>query len=132
MKIIGDRNDIQFVMLPRSSRAGSTDLRKWKNVIIPTKAVDGMNLLYHSDLVISGGGTMNREAAALGIPTVTIFKGPMGAVDQWLIDSGKMIAINNAEEIVLMLRKRETIPTIHTGRTKDIIVETILRLCTLD
>ena len=39
-----------------------------------------MNLLYHSDLVISGGGTMNREAAALGIPTVTIFKGPMGAV----------------------------------------------------
>ena len=130
MELIGDRENLQIVILPRG-RAGSADLRTYTNVIIPPKAVDGMNLLYHSDLVISGGGTMNREAAALGIPTVTIFKGLMGAVDQWLIDSGKMIAINNAEEILPMLRKREKIPKYSVIKTKDIIVGTILRLCSL-
>jgi predicted glycosyltransferase len=127
MKIIGDRGDIQVILLPRG-RAGRTNLRKWNNIIIPDHAVDGLNLLYHSDLVISGGGTMNREAAALGIPTITIFKGPMGAVDKWLIDSDKMIAIDNAEEILPMLRKRDTTTTPHASVAKKVIVDAILRL----
>ncbi len=128
MKIIGERDDVQIVLLPRSSRAGSTDLRGVKNIIIPPKAVDGMNLLYHSDLVVSGGGTMNREAAALDIPTVTIFKGPMGAVDGWLIDEGKMTAIDRAEEIIPLLRKRERVSVPNSNATRVIIVETILKL----
>jgi uncharacterized protein len=127
LKIIGDRDDVQIVLLPRSQNVGQAS-RLARNVIIPPSAVDGMNLLYHSDLVISGGGTMNREAAALGIPTVTIFKGPMGAVDQWLIDEGKMIAIDDAEEIVPMLRKREQTTLRKSSETKNIIVGTILRL----
>jgi predicted glycosyltransferase len=127
MKLVGDRNDIQIVMLPRG-RAGSADLRKWINVLIPAHAVDGMNLLYHSDLVISGGGTMNREAASLGIPTVTMFKGPMGAVDKWLIDEGKMLVIDNAEEILPMLRKRDEINSSSSGTTKKVIADAILRL----
>jgi predicted glycosyltransferase len=128
MRLIGDRDDVQIALLPRSSRAGSADLRGAKNIIIPSKAVDGMNLLYHSDLVISGGGTMNREAAALGIPTVTIFKGPMGAVDQWLIDEGKMIAIDRAEEIAPLLRKRDEIDSQRSGIAKKVIVEAILNI----
>ncbi len=137
MQLLSGRDDIQMILLPRDKNhppapSYSASLRRRGSFIIPSKAVDGMNLLYHSDLVISGGGTMNREAAALGIPTVTIFKGPMGAVDQWLIDEGKMIAIDRAEEIVPMLRKREKTLTIHTGKTKDIIVGTILRLSGLD
>ena len=53
-------------------------------VIIPAQAVDGLNLLWHSDLVVSGGGTMNREAAALGVPVYSIFRGKIGAVDREL------------------------------------------------
>src|SRR4051812_7699056 len=45
------------------------------NLLIPPKAVDGPNLLYHADLTISGGGTMNREAAVLGTPAYTVFAG---------------------------------------------------------
>jgi uncharacterized protein len=135
MKMIGERDDIQIVLLPRS-RKHSKDhppppsfyRRGGHNVIIPQTAVDGMNLLYHSDLVISGGGTMNREAAALGLPTVTIFKGPMGAVDEWLIDNDKMIAINRAEEIIPMLRKRERVSAPNSSMAKAIIVETIMKL----
>ncbi len=127
MKLIGDRDDVQIVILPRG-RAGSADPRIASNVIIPEHAVDGMNLLYHSDLVISGGGTMNREAAALGISTVTIFKGPMGAVDQWLIDGGKMIAIDNAEEILPMLKKRKRIEVTNSLDAKKVIVDAILKI----
>ena len=129
MKLIGDRDDIQIVLLPRSQNVGQAyRLALPKNVIIPSSAVNGLNLLYHSDLVISGGGTMNRESAALGIPTVTIFKGPMGAVDQWLIDSGKMIAIGNAGEIVPLLRKRGNIEMTNSSAAKKVLVDIILRL----
>ncbi len=136
MELIGNRDDIQVILLPRNRNhlndhhpAPSFLRRGSRNIITPDHAVDGLNLLYHSDLVISGGGTMNREAAALGIPTVTIFKGPMGAVDKWLIDSGKMIAIDNAEEIVPMLRKREATNTPRSSVAKKVIVDAILRLC---
>ncbi len=136
MELIGDKDGIQIVMLPRG-RAGrsiggnASGLRDFRNVIIPDHAVDGMNLLYHSDLVISGGGTMNREAAALGIPTVTIFKGLMGAVDRWLIDQGRMIAINDAKEIMPILKKCERTTIRESSTTKQVIVGTILRLSSL-
>jgi uncharacterized protein len=127
MQLLAARENVQIVLVPRAKgQAGRTDPRR--NVIIPNSAVDGLNLLYHSDLVISGGGTMNREAAALGVPTVTIFKGPMGAVDKWLIDDGKMVAIDDAEEIISMLGKRRRSDTSHSQETKDVIVQTILRL----
>ncbi len=133
MEIIGDRDDIQIVFLPRTKNhppapSYSASLRRRGSIITPPFAVDGLNLLYHSDLVISGGGTMNREAAALRIPTVTIFKGPMGAVDQWLIDSGKMIAIDNAEEIVPMLRKRQPTITRCSDSAKYVILDAILNI----
>jgi len=127
MQLLAEHNNVQIVLVPRAKgRAGSTDPRG--NIIIPNSAVDGLNLLYYSDLVISGGGTMNREAAALGVPTVTIFKGPMGAVDKWLIDQGKMSSIDRADEIIPMLRKRIPSETTRSSETKDVIVKTIIRL----
>ena len=48
----------------------------------PNRAFDGLNLIWFSDLVISGGGTMNREAAALGVPVYSIFRGKIGGVDR--------------------------------------------------
>jgi predicted glycosyltransferase len=126
MKLIGNREDIQIILLPRG-RAGSADLHA-RNIIIPHHAIDGLNLLYHSDLVISGGGTMNREAAALGVPTVTIFKGSMGAVDQWLIEEGRMVSIDRADEITPLLRKREQTTIRKSNEAKERIVSAILRV----
>ena len=129
LQLLVSRDDVQIVLVPRDKgRAGSADLRGTKNIIIPNSAVDGLNLLYHSNLVISGGGTMNREAAGLGVLTVTIFKGPTGAVDRWLIDDGKMISIERAEEILPFLVKRTQSQTSHSTETKDVIVQAILRL----
>ena len=79
---------IQAVMLPRNRhqeqqlRAAHPDWFLNGKTIVPGRAIDGLNLLWFSDLVVSGGGTMNREAAALGVPVYSIFRGKTGAVDR--------------------------------------------------
>jgi predicted glycosyltransferase len=67
--------------------------------VIPKRAVDGLNLLWHSDLVVSGGGTMNREAAALGVPVYSVFRGTIGAVDRHLQKQGRLILIETREDV---------------------------------
>ncbi|HEY3875688.1 MAG TPA: DUF354 domain-containing protein [Candidatus Kapabacteria bacterium] len=124
MEMLAGRDDVQVVLLPRNKHAS---VNSKVGVIIPSRAVDGTQLVYHSDLVISGGGTMNREAAALGVPVVTIFKGPMGAVDRWLIDSKRMISIERAEEIVPLLKKREPSAMQYSRKTKEMIVQEIIQ-----
>ncbi len=69
-----------------SRRAAS---RAPRGVVIPATPVDGPSLVYAADLVVSAGGTMNREAALLGTPTWTTFAGELGAVDRMLIDTGQ-------------------------------------------
>jgi hypothetical protein len=93
-------------------------------MIVPEHVVDGLNLIWHSDLVISGGGTMNREAAALGVPVYSTFRGKIGAVDQYLVKQGRLMLIQNAGDIptklVLAPRNRPTTadygnrPALHT------------------
>ena len=61
--------------------------------------VDGLNLVWHSDFVISGGGTMNREAAALGVPVYSIFRGKLGAVDRYLAQHHRLILIESVEDV---------------------------------
>jgi hypothetical protein len=96
---------VKAVLLPRNKNQ-ETDIRtnwpQWfqdSKVIIPKEAVDGLNLLWHSDLVVSGGGTMNREAAALGVPVYSIFRGKSGAVDRHLQSQGKMTLIESIEDV---------------------------------
>ncbi len=139
MQILAAREDLQIVLLPRekidpvrkdesaTDRAGTTS-GSIKNMIIPNAAIDGLDLLYYSDLVISGGGTMNREAAALGVPCVTIFKGEMGAVDRMLIREGKMVGIDRPEELLPLLKKRVPSAIPAPRDTQQAVVETILRL----
>jgi uncharacterized protein len=93
------------VLLPRN-RSQAEDLRvrhpKWfadGTTIVPKHAVEGMNLLWFSDLVVSGGGTMNREAVALGVPVYSIFRGKIGAVDRKLEQEGRLIIIRSVEEV---------------------------------
>jgi uncharacterized protein len=98
------------VLLPRNKAQEAqirSDWPQWfadSKVVVPTRAVDGLNLLWHSDLVVSGGGTMNREAAALGVPVYSIFRGKIGAVDRQLQREGKMTLIERVEEVQSRIR----------------------------
>ena len=72
---------------------------------VPEQAVDAQSLIALADLVVSAGGTMNREAAALGTPVYTIFAGRLGGVDEALIRNGRLVPLTDAGKLVL--RKRD-------------------------
>lgn len=81
--------------------------------IVPQRAVDGMSLLWFSDLVVSGGGTMNREAAALGVPVYSIFRGKLGAVDAKLEKERRLVIVRTADELtekIALVRRDKTMP----------------------
>jgi len=101
MERLGKRDDILLILLPRTEDQRNLFLRSnYRNIFIPSHTLDGPNLLFYSDLVISAGGTMNREAAVLGTPVYTIFAGRPAAVDDYLIRAGKMIRIKQKADLV--------------------------------
>jgi hypothetical protein len=110
MDYLCDVEDTQLVLLPRSPEQRQFVASRWAphvdrgKVVIPDRAVNGLNLIWHSDLVISGGGTMNREAAALGVPVYSIFRGRTGAVDRYLEEHGRLIMITHAAELKSKMR----------------------------
>jgi uncharacterized protein len=107
-RLAGDEN-VRIVLLPRKNYQGN-ELRArhpQRNIIIPERALDGASLVAAADLVISGGGTMNREAAALGVPAYTIFAGTPAAIDQYLIDTGRMKAIRTSEDVVAINARKK-------------------------
>jgi predicted glycosyltransferase len=116
LRMLVEQPGLQVILLPRNDRQAKVlrkDWEKWiKNhkIIIPEHVVDGLNLIWFSDLVISGGGTMNREAAALGVPVYSIFRGRIGGVDAYLAKSGRLVLIENVEEIrskVILKRRNQ-------------------------
>lgn len=99
-KFAKDEN-IKIILLPRKNYQGEELRRKHpqSNIIIPDKALDGANLLASADFVFSGGGTMNREAAALGIPTATIFAGQTAAIDEYLFRENRLQKIETSADL---------------------------------
>lgn len=95
-----------ILLLPRNKRQESTLRSKWsdaiasRKIIVPTHAEDGLNLIWNSDFVISGGGTMNREAAAMGVPVYSIFRGTIGAVDRYLAEQGRLVLIETPQDVL--------------------------------
>lgn len=111
--------EAKVVILPRNKKQAEEIRKKRKiwftngKIIIPDKAIDGLNLIYFSDLVISGGGTMNREAAALGVPVYSIFRGPIGLIDRQLEREGRLTFISKPEELSkIRLEKRKRTPLV--------------------
>jgi predicted glycosyltransferase len=97
-----------IVFLPRvASQGDAVGALGLRNVIVQRTAVDGPNLLYHSDLAISGGGTMNREAAVLGTPAYSIFQGKSPAVDRYLVEQRRMTLIREPSDIRLIDVRRK-------------------------
>ena len=79
----------QVVVLPRTPEQRA-ELARAGGFIVPERAIDAQSLIAFADLVISAGGTMNREAVALGTPVWTTFEGRLGAVDERLIAEGRL------------------------------------------
>lgn len=111
VEVLGAMPGVRMVILPRTAGAQTEFVRRtwrrWcdeKKIIIPGHAVDGLDLIWFSDLVVSGGGTMNREAAALGVPVYSIFRGKLGAVDRELAREKRLVLIQSRDEVRSKLR----------------------------
>jgi len=95
----------QAVVLPRIE-SQRRELLDAGGFVVPSGAIDAQSLIAYADLVISAGGTMNREAVALRTPVWTTFEGRLGAVDEQLIAQGRMRRLERAEQIELRKRDR--------------------------
>jgi len=109
------RDRAQTVVLPRTPRqreeidaiAGGhfkATATGTPRLIVPARAIDAQSLIAHADLVVSGGGTMNREAVALGTPVFTTFEGRLGAVDEQLLRDGRLRRLEDPDQVEIEKR----------------------------
>ena len=123
-RLSGDPQTVA-VVLPRYAEQRQ-DLRERDStsLIVPDRVIDAQSLIAYADLVVSAGGTMNREAVALGTPAYTIFSGRRGAVDEALIASGRLASLSDPGEIEL--RRRSAPAGVRNPRDPQVLVDGIL------
>jgi predicted glycosyltransferase len=114
----------QAVVLPRVA-AQREELRGVPGFLVPEHAIDAQSLIARADLVISAGGTMNREAVALGTPVFTTFQGKLGAVDEGLIGEGRLRMLRDPDELTLGRRETGAAPP-RVRRDPSVLIELLL------
>ena len=113
------------VVIPRTESQGeAVRARGEPSLIVPTQAIDAQSLIAYADLVVSAGGTMNREAVALGTPVYTIFSGAMGAVDERLLAEGLLRRLH--DPATLELTKRAEPAGVRNPRDPQVLVDAVL------
>lgn len=121
-------DDTKIVLLPRKSYQGDELKAKHPqaNIIIPESALSGSDLISAADMVISGGGTMNREAAALGVPAFTIFAGKQAAIDEYLIGEGRLRTLSADDVARLVPKKKDKLNLRNGGNIRKLVADLIL------
>ena len=121
-------DDVKIFLLPRSAeQRAEFAARALRNMILPSAALDGANLIAAADLVISAGGTMNREAAALGVPAATIYAGRWAAIDEELVREGRLQRISAREDLdALKIEKKSGLSLRGALRVRAEVADLIL------
>ncbi len=105
LDVLGHRDDVHAVVIPRTiAQRAMVRALGFRSLIVPERAIDAQSLIALADVVVSAGGTMNREAVALGTPVYTTFGGHLGGVDEWLMREGRLRPLIDPRAIEL--RKR--------------------------
>jgi len=115
-------SDAQVVLLARTPQQVAA-LRDagYSDMVRDTCAFDGRELVAAADLVISAGGSMNREAAVLGTPAFSVYAGKPGAVDAWLVETGRLVAVSSAEDVARIPLKRRDDVTVRSVSSETLI-----------
>ena len=122
LAMLQSREHVQVILLPRN--AAQREMYSGKErVIVPAAPLDGAKLIAASDLVISAGGTINREAAALGVPAASIYAGRWAAVDEELVKEGRLQRISTAEDLENISIEKK--PAISPRRSVEVIEEVV-------
>ena len=117
--------DVQTVVLPRTPEQRA-ELAKAGGFVVPERAIDAPSLVGFADLVVSAGGTMNREAVALGTPVYTTFEGKLGAVDERLLAEGRLRRLEDPSAVRVV--KRSEPASERVRRDPQILVDLLLSI----
>ena len=138
MEFLGAARCVTVILVPRNARQAAAVRKGWPTLLSDGRfhmldhAEDGLNLIWHADLVISGGGTMNREAAAMGVPVYSIFQGEIGAVDRFLANEQRLTLLQRPEDLpakVVLRHRRVEVGSEHrTNKALGQVVEHIERI----
>jgi hypothetical protein len=122
---LGRREDVHAVVVPRTD-AQRQYVRSlgFPSLIVPDHAIDAQSLIALADLVVSAGGTMNREAVALGTPVYTIYGGRLGGVDERLIHEGRLRPLTDPRGIDVTKHRGEG--RVRHRRDPQVLVHAIL------
>jgi uncharacterized protein len=102
---LGRRDDVHAVVIPRTqAQRAYVRALHLPSIIVPGGTVDAQSLIALADLVVSAGGTMNREAVALGTPVYTTYGGRLGGVDERLIREGRLRPLTDPRAMELVKR----------------------------
>lgn len=128
LKRLATRSDVKTILLARTeSQRAAYSHSSSANLILPRTALDGANLVASADLVISAGGTMNREAAALGVPAATIYAGRWASIDEELMGEGRLKRISTRADLdSLPLEKKKDAQPRRALHVRDEIADLIL------
>jgi hypothetical protein len=125
LTFLGEREDVNAVVLPRTpEQRDYVRGLALPSVLVPERAVNAQSLIAVADLVVSAGGTMNREAAALGVPVYTTYGGRLGGVDEALIREERLVPLTDPR--ALALRKRERPSATRTRREPSLLLDLLL------
>ena len=106
---LGRDESVHAVVLPRTpEQRDAIRARSLPSLVVPEHAIDAQSLVALADLVVSAGGTMNREAVALGVPVYTTFAGRLGAVDEMLMEEGRLRVLRSADSLDLAKRASQS------------------------
>lgn len=121
LAMLAAQENVRVILLPRNEAQRAVYERK--PVIVPARPLHGPNLIAASDLVISAGGTINREAAALGVPAASMYAGEWAAVDEGLVNEGRLRRIASAADLssLPIEKKRDATPR----RSREVIEEVV-------
>ena len=124
-RLVEADGEVQAVIIPRTDEQGEAARALGApNLLVPERAIDAQSLIACADLVVSAGGTMNREAVALGTPVYTTFSGKMGGVDEVLIHEGRLRVLEDPAALPLV--KRTDPIGVRNPRNPDFLVEAVL------
>jgi uncharacterized protein len=129
LEFLGRREDVHAIVIPRTiEQRDYVRGLELPSVIVPDRAVDAQSLIAIADLVVSAGGTMNREAAALGVPVYTTYGGRLGGVDEALIREGRLVPLSDPRALELEKRPHETRER-RVRRDPALLLDLLLEAC---
>jgi len=134
LRVLAGQEHVRAIVLPRGpEQADEIERMGLGNCVVPRVAVDSRSLMCAADLFIGAGGTMTREAALLGIPTLSVFAGARPAMDAWLEERGALRRLEAPQQVAEVRPRRREAPDLESLRARarrieDVFVDVTLGL----